>query len=203
MSDERNRSYLAPIPYPLCDALFTDFFDVYASIKDAQARRKARTAGSAIYTITAKGIAVGTVRLRQANDDSTYMVTDPAITKNSSAQLNILEMILGMFWSYYEHRTEQDQKAKPLQTLPIVDQITERLADLAPPRLKVAEPREPQLGDSAEIWLDWRERELERTGRRISLSRIAKMGNFKQDTLKKKSAARSRQKTEEAEEAEE
>jgi hypothetical protein len=52
------------------------------------------------------------------------------------------------------------------------------------------EPHEPKPSDSIDTWLDWRDGELARTGRRISLTRIAEMSGHKHNTLKKKSAAR-------------
>jgi hypothetical protein len=60
------------------------------------------------------------------------------------------------------------------------------------------EPNEPKPGDPIDAWLDWRDAEQHRTGRRISLTRIATMGNFKLDALKKRSAARHRQNTDDA-----
>ena len=64
------------------------------------------------------------------------------------------------------------------------------------------EPNEPKPGDSADAWLDWRDAEQHRTGRRISMPRIVELSErtIKLDTLKKRSAER-RQKNDETDDA--
>lgn len=117
-----------------------------------------------------------------------------AYATNQPAARTLMTILSELFYSALVRVTAQSIKHSTHvgDLLPDLQSTIRAAADVLP-----QEPHEPKPGDPIDTWLDWRDAEYGRTGRRISLTRIATMGNFKLDTLKKRSAARRRQNTDE------
>lgn len=180
-----------PLPFFIADAWLERISDVVNDVRLSRAyvgvKRHQLSAGSSRVDILYRQKKAGWIGLIAMSEHLTLFeayATDQQIART------LLAGLTEQFWHTLllvaKSAIELDVRGVPMlaELRDMVRAVTEVLPQ---------EPDEPKRGDPINAWLDWRDAEKQRTGRRIPLRRIADMGDFKLDTLKKKSAERHRQ----------
>ena len=101
------------------------------------------------------------------------------------ASISFFNGIISMFDldKYDPNRAIEDMRWKViLESLGSIKQS-------APPAPEIKEARQPQKGDTVDVWLDWRDRER-KAGRQHTLKEIAEAGGFTEIRVKRASAER-------------
>lgn len=201
--EDETAGRVIPFAYQTVDAAFVDLLASMRNLASKDhpivARRTTISAGSSRYAISIGKVKVpGSLFIRSVGPERTYCIVEAAKTEIAELLKAWMDALIDQIYddkAIFDRLSEQETATQRAST--DNDALHTALAHVQSVLQTALAPAEPEKGDPIEVWLEWRDQVRDRTGRTISLSRIAALSSHSLSTLKKRSAKRNRQDKEE------
>jgi hypothetical protein len=186
----------APYPYVFFDAIMESTIREMPQMQHSKVVRTTLSAGSCVYSVKTQKQLISIFTLRTTVDNQTAITVHSTDSEYEEAMLSFLAGIRTAATSVIASDKAMlsiNELTPPQEITVFLDVLKEFYQTIFNDAEKRGgKPREPKQGDSVDTWLDWREEQIRRGGRRraISLRAIAEQSGHSESTLKKRSAAR-------------